>query len=478
MPSSRRDLLAAAAGAVPALWAAQAVAKTDQTIAAPTGAVSMFVTSAAGERFARQPELSWTHARRGGGSVALAADPHDQRQQLQGFGAALTEGTCTTLSRMPADERAKLLNELYRPEGLGLSIGRLCIGSSDYSTELFSYDEGEPDPELKRFSIDHDRKAVLPMVKEVLAVRPDLFMFASPWSPPGWMKYGGSMKGGSIKPQNLDVYARYIGRYLEAYRAEGIRVRAVTVQNETDADQAGRMAACAWPQETEDDYIALHLGPILKAQDVKLWILDHNYDLWGRVLDQLDKPEVRAAVEAVAWHGYKGDPAKMSYVHAAHPEIGAHWTEGGAMFDDPDYMTGWTKWAGTIAGILNNRAQSVTMWNVALDEAGKPNIGPFTCGGLVTVRSDTQKVERSALYYALGHYAKALRPGDRVMRTASHLEGVSCAGAVSPAGRASLVVANAGPARRLSLAVAGRVAEWLAPADSVATLSWSHAAGA
>jgi glucosylceramidase len=463
MSSTRRDLLAATAGAS-AFWSSGAMG------AAPAGQVAMTVTSAAGDRFASHPPLAWSRGAERG--AAITVHPHDQRQHLQGFGAALTEATCTVLARMPAAQRKALLAEVYSPEGLGLSMSRLCIGASDYSTELFSYDEGEPDPELARFSIDHDRRAVLPVLKEALAIEPDLFLFASPWSPPGWMKYGGAMKGGSIRPQNLAVYARYIARYLEAYRAEGAAIRAVTIQNETDADQAGRMPACAWPQETEDDYISLHLGPALAPLGVKIWILDHNYDLWGRVVDQLDKPEVRGLVEAVAWHGYKGEPRNMSRVHAAYPGVGAHWTEGGAMYDDPDYMTGWAKWGSTIAEILNNQAQSVTVWNLALDEAGRPNVGPFTCGGLVTVRSDTQAVERSALYYALGHYARALRPGDRVVRTTCQAQGVACAAAVSPDGAASLVVSNPGAERRLSLAVEGRRLDWTAPADSVTTLRW------
>jgi glucosylceramidase len=474
MSSSRRDLLVAAAAAtLPGLLSEPANAAPPS--AAPPSDVSVLVTSAAGDRFTPHPALAWRRRRRGE-AASLTAFPDDQRQRLQGFGAALTEAACTVIQRMPALARAKLLQEIYGPGGLGLSMGRLCIGASDYTTELYSYDEGAPDPELARFSIAHDRAAVVPIVKAVLAVQPNLFLFASPWSPPGWMKYNGAMKGGTIRPQTLPIYANYIGRYLDAYRAEGVPIRAVTVQNETDADQAGRMAACAWAQETEDDYIAL-LSPELKARgDVKLWILDHNYDLWGRVLDQLDKPEVRAAVDAVAWHGYKGDPAKMAMIHAAHPEIGAHWTEGGAMYDDPDYMTGWARWASTIADILNNRAQSVTMWNVALDEAGKPNIGPFTCGGLVSVHSVTQAVTRSALYYALGHYAKAFRPGDRVMHTGCTVSEVSCAGAASPTGQASLVVSNSGPARRLTVAVGFRAIDWLAPAASVTTLSWTGAA--
>ncbi|MBE7220739.1 MAG: hypothetical protein INR64_19905, partial [Caulobacteraceae bacterium] len=351
---------------------------------------------------------------------------------MLGFGSAFTEGACTVLSAMSASARAALLGEVYGPAGLNLSVARSCIGASDYSTHAFSYDEGStPDPTLQRFSIAPDRPAVIPVLQELQRERPDLFLFASPWSPPAWMKYGGSMLGGSIRPENLAVYARYIGRYLDAYAAEGVRVQAVTVQNEIDADQGGRMPAAAWPQETDSLYMSTHLGPELARRGgrTRMWMLDHNYNLAGRVLDQLADPRVNAVVDAVAWHGYVGAPTEMTRVHDAFSTKGAHWTEGGAMVDDPDYLTGWTKWAQTIAGVLNNRAQSFTTWNVALDEHGRPNIGPFTCGGLVTVRSSDHAVVRTGLYYALGHYARVIARGDRILASRAVRPELTCVAA-------------------------------------------------
>lgn len=467
MPTSRRELLlaAAAAAATPAF--------------AGPGASAGFVTDAGGRRFAPAAALAWRAASAGPAPARVTVDLRDLRQELLGFGSAFTEAACVTLARLDPAARAALIRELYGPEssgGLGLSVVRTCIGSSDYATEVFSYDEGAPDPALSRFGLDHDRAAVLPVLKALRAARPDLFHFASPWSPPGWMKYGGSMLGGSIKPDNLAVYARYIGRYLDAYAAEGLPVSAVTVQNEIDADQGGRMPACAWPQETDRDYMVKFLGPELARRGgrTKLWMLDHNYDLSGRVLADLQHREVREVVDAVAWHGYVGDPREMSRVHDAHPSVGAHWTEGGQMYDDADFMTGWSRWAATIAGVLNNRAESFTVWNAALDERGRPNIGPFTCGGLVTVRSDTGAVERPALYYALGHYGRAFRRGDRVVGSRTPAgSGLSATAARGTDGRVALVLVNPGPARAVELAAGGRVAHYAAPADSVSTLRWT-----
>ncbi len=466
MTATRRDLMLSGAAVATAV-----LSPVPGALAGEASAISGFVTSAAGARFQTLAPVPW---RGGGGEGDLLVNTRNARQEVLGFGAAFTEGACTILAAMPPGARAALLRELYGPSGLDLSMARACIGASDYSTHLFSYDDGAADPALSRFSIAPDRPAVVPVLQELRRTRPDLFLFASPWSPPGWMKYGGSMLGGSIRPETLPIYARYIGKYLDAYAAEGLPIRAVTVQNEIDADQGGRMPAAAWPQETDSLYMASHLGPELARRGgrTKLWMLDHNYNLAGRVLDQLADPKVNAVVDAVAWHGYVGQPGAMTRVHDAYPDKGAHWTEGGAMYDDPDYLTGWTKWAQTIAGVLNNRAQSFTVWNVALDERGRPNIGPFTCGGLVTVRSRDHAVVRTGLYYALGHYARALRRGDHVLSTRVSVPGLTGIAASGAGGRVSLVVANAGEARTVRLSAANRQASLTLPADSVSTFEW------
>ena len=466
----RRRTVLMSLGLAPSMVRTGAAAAAQPATAKPAAG---FVTDAAGRRFA---PIASPGARE---SQSVGRDTIDvnvgaPQQALLGFGAAFTEAACTVMAAMPADGRAALLRELYGPAGLNLSTARACIGASDYATHLFSYDEGAPDPELARFSIAPDRPAVIPVLKALRAARPDLFLFASPWSPPGWMKYGGSMKGGSIRPENLAVYARYIGKYLDAYAAEGLPVQAVTVQNEIDADQGGRMPAAAWPQETDTLYMSEHLGPELARRGgrTQLWMLDHNYDLAGRVMDQLAKPAVAKVVDAVAWHGYVGEPEAMSRVHAAFPTKGAHWTEGGAMVDDADFLTGWTKWAQTIAGVLNNQAQSFTVWNAALDEHGRPNIGPFTCGGLVTVRSGDHAVVRTGLYYALGHYARVLKRGDRVLKTRTRGDGLTAVAARGPDGL-KLVLANAGPARNATVTAGARREAVALAADSVTTLTWA-----
>ena len=177
---------------------------------------------------------------------------------------------------------------------MGLNVCRTCIGASDYSTEMFSYDEGTEDPEMQRFSIRHDEADVIPALQLARKENADLFLFSSPWSPPGWMKAGASMLGGSMRQRYFGPYAKYFLKFLQAYAAAGVPVQAVTVQNEVDTDQDGRMPACLWPQEYEIGFVKKYLGPLLEKNGIstKIWILDHNYNLWGRAICELDDPEL------------------------------------------------------------------------------------------------------------------------------------------------------------------------------------------
>jgi glucosylceramidase len=217
------------------------------TSAAPQGDIAVRVTSGK-LRYASAASLTWRTADKTAEN-AIVLDPGKKFQEMLGFGAAFTDAACYTFNQLPAPARDQLFHELFHPSEMGLSVCRTCIGSSDYSTEMFSYDEGEPDPEMKRFSIAHDQAYVLPMLRQARKANPDLFLFSSPWSPPGWMKAGGSMLGGSMRQRYYGPYAQYFVKFLQAYAAEGVPVQAVTVQNEVDTDQDGSMPACLFPQE-------------------------------------------------------------------------------------------------------------------------------------------------------------------------------------------------------------------------------------
>ena len=189
----------------------------------------------------------------------------EAKQEMLGFGAAMTDASCYVLSQLSDAEREPIMHDLFAPDEMALNVCRTCIGASDYSRTVYSFDEStEPDPELKKFSIDHDKAYILPMLREARKANPELFLFSSPWSPPGWMKPNGSMLGGRMRKQSFEPYARYFLKFLDGYKAEGVAIDAVTVQNETDAEQEGRMPACLWAQEQEIEFVKSHLGPALR----------------------------------------------------------------------------------------------------------------------------------------------------------------------------------------------------------------------
>jgi glucosylceramidase len=433
----------------------------------------MWVTSGQ-KRFQRAGSLAWQPANKQAAADTIELNPDERFQEILGFGAAFTDASCYMFQQLPADVRATLFHELFHPSELALNVCRTCIGASDYSTELYGFDEGEPDPDLKRFSIDHDKPYLLPTMLEARKVNPELFLFSSPWSPPGWMKANGSMLGGSMRKKYMASYAQHFVKFLQAYSAAGVPIQAVTSQNEVDTDQDGRMPACLWGQEYEIEFVARHLGPALEAAGLstKIWLLDHNYNLWGRVICSLDDAAVRRYCGAVAWHGYVGATEMISRAHTAHPGFAMHWTEGGPDYTSPTYATDWTTWAQTCTDALGNWCGSITGWNLALDERGRPNIGPFTCGGFVTIHSQTKEITRSGQYWAFAHFSHFIRSGARRFASASQSANLSHVACQNPDGQKVLVVTNPGSARTVAVRFGNVAANLLLESDSVNTFAW------
>ena len=407
----------------------------------------------------------------------IVIDAATKYQSILGFGAALTDGSCFTINNLAAARQDALLQNLFAggSAGIGLNVCRTCIGSSDYSSKAYSFDDGDADPDLKRFSVEHDHAYILPVLKKARAINPDLFLFSSPWSPPGWMKSNKSLLGGNMQRHYMPAYAEYFVKFLKAYADAGVPVQAVTIQNEVDTDQDSGMPACAWPQEYEADFVRQHLGPALVKHDLKtkIWLVDHNYNLWGRAIGELETPDVTKYASGIAWHGYVGEPEKMQLVHKAFPDIDMFWTEGGPEYTDKHYADNWSWWGKTFSGILRNWCRSITAWNIALDENGKPNIGPFSCGGLVTVNSKTSEVSYSGQYYAIAHFSKFVKKGAVRLDSQAKIDGLEQVAFQNPDGQFVLIVTNGGAERSLQVAIGGKQFVVSLGADSIATLTWS-----
>ncbi|MGC1462812.1 MAG: glycoside hydrolase family 30 beta sandwich domain-containing protein [Terracidiphilus sp.] len=476
--------------------AALAMAKGLPVLAegAPSGPVQVWSTFG-DRRHASATALNWQPVSKLA-EDAIVLNPGATRREVLGFGAAFTDATCWVLSQIPEEQRAALMHELFSPDEMALSVCRTCTGSSDYSRSMYSFDEGnDPDPELKRFSIDHDKAYILPTLREARKLNPDLFLFSTPWSPPAWMKFNNSMLGGTIRKSTLEPYSRYIKMFLDAYKAEGVEMNAITVQNEVDTTVDGRYPSCLLSQEDEILFVQRYLGPLLRksGNSTRIWILDHNFNLWGRAIAELSDPQLNEYVDGVAWHGYAGDPSGMTQVHNAFPKKNTYFTEiDFAQFPSQDPMNNWADWGEWANCVMRNWAQSLTVWNLALDEKGHPYIGhpdpedhmenwPTVGAAPLTVWNDTHKVERSGEFWMFAHFSRHVRRGAKVFETdglgdsaaQTSTSKVSHVGFRNPDGSHVVVLANTGQQTGTQVVLGKSAVNLDLPANSVYTLQWS-----
>ncbi|MGD1064762.1 MAG: glucosylceramidase, partial [Terracidiphilus sp.] len=215
---------------------------------------------------------------------AIAVNDMQQYQPIEGFGFALTGGSAQLLMQMTPQRRGELLRQLFttKEDGIGVSYLRVSIGSSDMNAQVYSYDDmpaGQTDPKLEKFSLAPDETTVIPVLKEILAIDPEIKILGSPWSAPAWMKTNGAVKGGELKPEFYEAYAQYLMKYVDGMKAEGINLTAITVENEP-LNPKNTPSMVVFAQE-EDELIAKHLGPAFEKAGIKteIQVYDHNPDV-------------------------------------------------------------------------------------------------------------------------------------------------------------------------------------------------------
>ncbi|MBR2837166.1 MAG: hypothetical protein IKE55_00110 [Kiritimatiellae bacterium] len=376
---------------------------------------------------------------------ALDVDAARELHPFLALGASLTDASAWVLANMPAEGRAKLLRELFTPEGCNLGAIRLNIGASDYSTGLYSYDDTPGDVEMKRFSLARDDEFLVPMAKAVKAVRPDVYVFASPWSPPGWMKTSGVMIGGNLRDESMPALANYFVKYVQGYAERGVRIDAVTPQNETMCETGGQYPCCTYPAAQEGAFVRDHLAPAFRKAGVgtEIWVHDHDPNPKGarRVRELLAIPGVRESVGGVAWHCYcsPSDATNMAPVRADYPDLPFYHTENGPHVTLKERTEVW--WAKKVFAMLQNGCGMFTSWNLCLDELGTPATGAHLCGGFTVVDSATHEVSYSPQYRLFRHIGPFVKRGARVMEVAGSRDGTELVLFRNPGGEFVLVVA-------------------------------------
>jgi glucosylceramidase len=432
---------------------------------------------------AKQPTLTFGTAT--DGSPTITVDGATTYQTMAGFGYTLTGGSAFVINRMPAAARDALLRELFARDlsSLGVSYLRLGIGASDLSAAPYTYAEtpaGQTDPTLASFTIDAERADLIPVLKRILAINPGIPLLATPWTAPRWMKDNGAYVGGSLLPANYPAYARYFVKYIQAMKAEGITISAVTVQNEPL--HPGNNPSMLMTAAEQATFIKSHLGPALRAAglETKILLYDHNADHPEYPLSILDDPEAKAFVDGSAFHLYGGTIDALTTVHDKHPDRGIYFTEQYTGSDGN--FAGDLRWhvRNLVVGAPRNWSRTVLEWNLASDERFGPHTsgGCSTCLGAVTIDAATSAVTRNVAYYIVGHLSRFVDPGS--VRVASTVTGGSTTATTlpnvafrTPAGRYVLVVLNDGSATQtFNVSFAGRRVKHSLAAGSVATYVW------
>lgn len=398
-------------------------------------------------------------------------------QSIDGFGYTLTGGSAMLISRMEASARAALLQELFSTQGAGIGVSylRVSIGASDLDDRAFSYNdlpEGETDVRLEKFSLDPDRTYLIPLLKSILAIDPTIRILGSPWSPPAWMKTNNNSKGGSLKPEYYDVYAQYFVKYIKGMKAEGIRIDAVTIQNEP-LHPGNNPSLLMLPQE-QAAFIKKSLGPAFNAAgiDTKIILYDHNADRPDYPISILNDPEARKYVDGSAFHLYGGPVTALTEVHNAHPDKNLYFTE--QWIGAPGNLKGDLGWhvKNLIIGATRNWSRTVLEWNLAADPKQEPHTpgGCTECLGAITLNGNT--VTRNPAYYVIAAASKFVRPGSvRIQSNTS--ETLPNVAFKTPDGGKVLIVLNATEfTQQFTIRDKGRLVTATLPTGAVGTYVW------
>jgi glucosylceramidase len=432
-------------------------------------------------RLARQPDIEMIT--RGALPGDMVVDTHTTFQSIVGFGAALTDASSWLLqNRMSGSQRHALLQELFGPPpGLNMAMTRLTIGSSDFSLQPYTLDDvpaGQTDPTLQHFNVTANLQDVIPTVREVLAINPQLRIIASPWSAPAWMKTSANLIGGALLPDDESAYANYLVKYVDAYRGYGIPIFALTVQNEPGFVPV-TYPGMEMPAATRARLIGEYLGPALAKRTPKTLILawDHNWDEPDQPAAVLADANAARYIDGIAWHCYRGAPATQSQLHRAYPKKDAYITEcsGGDWESARNGELMWFARDLLLAGI-RNWARGVVYWNLALDDNNGPHFGGCSnCKGIVTIDSHTGVVSRNDEYYAFAHFSRFVLPGAVRVGSSETDKNIDNVAFRDPSdGSVVLVVVNSHTEARTISVIQGHAGfQYTMPAQSVATFVWN-----
>ena len=424
----------------------------------PGTTISVYTTAKDGAaRMALSDTLTFEPARQPLESeTEVVVNPGKRFQTMLGIGGAITDASAEVFSKLSPAKQSEFITAYYdKDRGIGYSLARTTIHSSDFSSASYTY-VAEGDKALSTFSLAHDRQFRIPLIKKAMAAAGSLTLFASPWSAPAFMKDNRDMlQGGKLLPEYRDAWARYFVKFIKAYQAEGIPVWGLTVQNEPMAVQ--RWESMIFTAEEERDFLRDHLGPVLHAAGLggkKIIVWDHNRDLMShRAAVIFGDPRAAKYAWGMGFHWYEswsgGEPmyANVADVHETFPGKQLLLTEATVEKFSPERYQYWPnaeRYGSAMINDFNHGAVAWTDWNILLDERGGPNHVGNYCFSPIHADTRTGELIYTPSYYYIGHFAKFIRPGAQRVSSTSTRSVLLTTSYRHPDGRLATVVMNQG----------------------------------
>ena len=465
--------------------------------------VEVYETSANGNQLRRRTELVSENE-----AAPIRLFPARKYQTITGFGGSFTEASAYLLNQLSKKNRDLILEAYFGSDGARYSLTRTHINSCDFSLSNYSYAPVAGDKELKNFSIDEDRDALIPMIKEAMAISEDGFkIMASPWTAPPWMKDNKDWRGGRLLPEYYDSWALFFSKYLDAYKDEGIDIWALTVENEPLGNNNNWESMHYSPEEMVD-FVQHHMGPKLDqdGHDVKIFAYDQNrgeeLKKWAKIIYKDDASSKYFDGMAVHWYASTIDwmPESLNFTHDLAPE--KHLIQSEACVDadvphwkdDPWYWSkeatdwGWDwapedqkkdhpkyvpvyRYARDMIGCMNSWVEGWIDWNMVLDRQGGPNWFKNWCVAPVIVDPEKDEVYFTPLYYTMAHFSKFIRPG--AVRIGFEMSDASLmmTAVQNPDGSIAVVLLNmSSDARNINLSLGDRSVDVQISAQAIQTI--------
>lgn len=439
--------------------------------------VSFWLTKGDKSALLQKQNVALNFSNTNNGNATIEVDANQVYQTIDGFGYTLTGGSATLINNLGNTEKNALIKELFSTEegAIGVSYIRVSIGASDLSANVFTYNErpaGQTDVNQDNFSIATEMTDLVPILKKILAINPNIKILGSPWTAPTWMKTNNAYKGGSLKPEYYQSYAKYFVKYIQAMKAQGITIDAITIQNEPL--HPGNTPSMYMEAADQAIFIKSALGPAFQAAGLstKIIVYDHNADRPDYPMAILADPAANQYVDGSAFHLYGGNISALTTVHNAYPNKNVYFTE--QWVGGPGNFAEDLKWhvSTLIIGATRNWSRNVLEWNLAADANYNPHTpdgGCTTCLGAITI---APAVSRNVAYYVIAHASKFVRPGSvRINSTLnSTLPNVAFK---TPEGKKALIVMNNSSAdQTFNIKDNGKIVTTTLPVGAAGTYVW------